>query len=102
MLLFRYFPGITAPVVHGRSHPSVARRYKPECHLFWFVGVPEPVLTGFIGISEKYTLAVTAAKPVTAFRVLTVAINLSRLAAWTMNSNVTMRKPQINQLEALP
>jgi hypothetical protein len=45
-------------------------------------------LKGFIGISElKHAMAVTAAKSVIAFRVLTMAVNLSRLTRGSMNVN---------------
>ncbi|OJK88540.1 hypothetical protein BK384_16455 [Escherichia coli] len=54
-------------------------------------------------------MAVTAAKPITAFRVLTMAVNLSRLTTGTMDSNDGHEKTskasiilQFNQLEASP
>ena len=54
-------------------------------------------------------MAVTAAKPITTFRVLTMAVNLSRLTTGTMDSNDGHEKTskasiilQFNQLEASP
>ncbi|EOK0684953.1 hypothetical protein ACM4K0_005443, partial [Escherichia coli] len=54
-------------------------------------------------------MAVTAAKPSTAFRVLTMEVNLSRLTTGTMDSNDGHEKTskasiilQFNQLEASP
>lgn len=43
---------------------------------------------------QKHTMAVTTAKPVAAFSVLTVTINLSRLTTATMNGHAAMSKPQ--------
>lgn len=45
-------------------------------------------LTGPISVSElKYVVIITAAKSVIAFRVISMAVNLSRLTTGTMNSN---------------
>ncbi len=54
----------------------------------------EAELAGFISIDEqKHTVALTTAKPVTAFsRILPMTVNLSRLTMGTMNSNAGHEK----------
>lgn len=49
----------------------------------------------FIGIGEqKHAAAVTTAKPATAFRVLSMVVNLIGLTTVTMNGNAGHKKPK--------
>ena len=63
---------------------------------------------GFIGISEqKHAMAIATVKPkpVTAFRILPMAVNQSRLITWAMNGNAGHEKSSkariIHQLQLI-
>ncbi|ABB64401.1 hypothetical protein SDY_4527 [Shigella dysenteriae Sd197] len=79
------------PVVPGRFHRYGDQKCRPVPPLFWcYTRTRASVagLTGLISVSElKNAVAVTAAKSVMAFRVLTMAVDLCRLTTRTMNVN---------------